>query len=135
MEPENAITTCFLSWTQEKVAQHDVFYYVLVNILLCNVGPVAAIRSQPELKDLMDALYNQVEDKWMILGVQLGISHGSLKSIEANRQRDPQNCLLEVLEMWLQQVDPPPTWAAIIDAVEFIGKKQLGKDLRHKYHD
>lgn len=135
MEPENAITTCFLSWTQEKVAQHDVFYYVLVNILLCNVGPVAAIRSKPELKDLMDALYNQVEDKWMILGVQLGISHGSLKSIEANRQRDPQNCLLEVLEMWLQQVDPPPTWAAIIDAVEFIGKKQLGKDLRHKYHD
>lgn len=135
MEPENAITTCFLSWTQEKVAQHDVFYYVLVNILLCNVGPVAAIRSKPELKDLMDALYNQVEDKWMILGIQLGMSHGSLKSIEVNRQRDPQNCLLDVLEMWLQQVNPPPTWAAVIDAVEFIGKMRIGKDLRHKYHD
>ena len=135
MEPENAITTCFLSWTQEKVAQHDVFYYVLVNILLCNVGPVAAIRSKPELKDLMDALYNQVEDKWMILGIQLGMSHGSLKRIEVNRQRDPQNCLLDVLEMWLQQVNPPPTWAAVIDAVEFIGKMRIGKDLRHKYHD
>ena len=110
-------------------------YIILVNILLCNAGPVAAIRSKPELKDLMDALYNQVEDKWMILGIQLGISHGSLKSIEVNRQRDPQNCLLDVLEMWLQQVDPPPTWAAVIHAVEFIGKKQLGKDLRHKYHD
>ena len=83
----------------------------------------------------MDALYNQVEDKWMILGIQLGMSHGSLKSIEVNRQRDPQNCLLDVLGMWLQQVNPPPTWAAVIDAVEFIGKMRIGKDLRHKYHD
>ena len=58
-------------------------------------------------------------------------SHGSLKSIEVNCQRGPQNCLLDVLEMWLQQVDPPPTWTPVIDAVEFIGKKQLGKDLRH----
>ena len=83
----------------------------------------------------MDALYNQVADKWMILGIQLGISHGNLKGIEIKRQQDPQNCLLEVLEMWLQQVDPPPTWATVIDAVEFIGKKQLGRELRHKYHD
>ena len=108
---------------------------ILVNILLCDVGPVTAVRSKPELKDLMDALYHKVADKWMILGIQLGISHGRLKSIEVNRQRDPQNCLVEVLEMWLEQVSPPPTWAAVIDAVEFIGKKQLGSDLRHKYHD
>lgn len=65
----------------------------------------------------MDALYNLVADKWKILGVQLGISHGSLRSIEVNCLRDPHNCLLEMLEMWLQQVDPPPTWAAVIDAV------------------
>ena len=80
-------------------------------------------------------MINQVADQWKILGVRLGIADGRLKSIEVNCQRDPQNCLLEVLEMWLQQVDPPPTWAAVIDAVEFIGKKQLGKDLRLKYHN
>ena len=82
----------------------------------------------------MDTLYHQVADKWKILGVQLGISHGTLRSIEVNCLRDPQNCLLEMLEMWLQQVDPPPTWATVIDAVEFMGKKQLGRELRHKYH-
>lgn len=102
---------------------------------ICDVGPVAPIRSKPELKDLTDALYNQVADKWKILGVQLGISHGSLRSIEVNCLRDPHNCLLEMLEMWLQQIDPPPTWAAVINAVEFMGKKQLGRELRQKYHD
>ena len=111
-----------------------MYCIILVKILPCDVGPVAAIRSKPELRDLMRALYNQVADKWMILGIQLGISHGSLRSIEVNCLRDPQKCLLEMLEMWLQQVDPPPTWAAVIDAVEFIGQEQLGRELRHKYH-
>ena len=101
---------------------------------ICDIGPVAPIRNKPELKDLMDALYNQVADIWMILGIQLGISHGTLRSIEVNCLRNPQKCLLEMLQMWLQQVDPPPTWAAVIDAVEFIGQEQLGRELRQRYH-
>ena len=38
-----------------------------------------------------------------------------------------------MLETWLERVDPPATWAAIIDAVEFLGEEQLGKELREKY--
>ena len=108
--------------------------YCIILVKYHSIGPVAPIRSRPELRELMDTLYHQVADKWKILGVQLGISHGTLRSIEVNCLRDPQNCLLEMLQMWLQQVDPPPTWAAVIDAVEFMGKKQLGRELRHKYH-
>ena len=37
------------------------------------------------------------------------------------------------LHAWLEQVDPPATWAAITDAVEFLGEEQLGKKLREKY--
>ena len=96
---------------------------------------ISAASRKPELKDLTDVLYHQVADQWKILGIQLGISHGSLKSIELKYRQDPHNCLLEVLEMWLQQVDPPPTWAAVIDAVEFMGKKQLGRQLRKKCYD
>ena len=57
---------------------------------------------------------------------------GKLASI-AEKHRDPQNCLLEMLEIWLERVNPPPTWAAIIEAVEFLGEEQLGKTLRDKY--
>ena len=38
-----------------------------------------------------------------------------------------------MLETWLKQVDPPPTWAAIIEAVEFLGEEQLGIELKEKY--
>ena len=80
----------------------------------------------------MDALYHKVADKWKIIGVLLEMPKGKLASI-AEKHRDPQNCLLEMLEIWLERVDPPPTWAAIIEAVEFLGEEQLGKTLRDKY--
>ena len=35
--------------------------------------------------------------------------------------------------VWLEQVYPPATWAAIIEAVEFLGEVQLERELREKY--
>ena len=32
-----------------------------------------------------------------------------------------------MLETWLERVDPPTTWATIIEAVEFLGEEQLGE--------
>ena len=98
-----------------------------------NVSPGGGMSSKPILKDLMEALYHKVADKWKVIGVFLEISNGTLSSIANKYQRDPQSCLVEMLGMWLEQVQPPPTWAAIIKAVEFIGEKQLGKELRDKY--
>lgn len=92
----------------------------------------STILSKPELKDLIDALYHKVADRWKMLGVCLQIPEGRLDNIEINR-RDPCNCLLELLQTWLKLVHPPPTWAAIIDAVEFLGEEQLGRQLREKY--
>ena len=80
----------------------------------------------------MDALFHEVADKWKIIGVLLEIPKGKLGSI-AEKHRDPKNCLLEMLETWLERVHPPPTWAAIIEAVEFLGEEQLGKTLRDTY--
>ena len=38
-----------------------------------------------------------------------------------------------MLKEWLkQQVDPPPRWAVIIDAIEYLGDKQLGRELRER---
>ena len=81
----------------------------------------------------MDALYHKVADKWKMIGVRLDIPMGKLAGIAEKFQRDPHICLVEMLETWLERVDPPATWAAIIDAVEFLGKEQLGKELKEKY--
>ena len=80
----------------------------------------------------MDALYHEVADKWKMIGVLLEIPKGKLASI-AERNRDPQECLINMLEIWLDRVNPSPTWVAIIEAVEFLGEEQLGRKLRNKY--
>ena len=73
-------------------------------------------------------------DKWMRLGICLGIQKGMLDTIAENCPHNAQNCLAEMLNTWLQQqVDPPPSWVNIVDAVESLGDKQLGKELKKKY--
>ena len=61
------------------------------------------------------------------------IPKGKLSGIAENCQRNPHKCLLEMLETWLERVDPPATWTSIIEAVEFLGEEQQGKELRKKY--
>ena len=68
-----------------------------------------------------------------MIGVFLKIPTGKLDDIATKYRDNPHSCLVEMLETWLKQVDPPATWAAIIEAVEFLGKKQLGIELREKY--
>ena len=81
----------------------------------------------------MDALYHTVADKWEHIGIYLHLPMATLKIIATQHPRDPQRCLIEMLEVWLKRVNPPPTWSAIIKTVEFLGEMQLAKELREKY--
>ena len=81
----------------------------------------------------MNALYHKVADKWKVIGLYLEIPKGKLAHIAEKCQDDPHSCFVEVLETWLERVHPPPTWTAIIEAVEFLGEEQLGNQLRVKY--
>ena len=56
-----------------------------------------------------------------------------LYGIESLFHMGYQFTLVEMLDAWLRKVDPPPTWSAIIEAVEFLGEEQLGRELREKY--
>ena len=85
------------------------------------------------MRDLMDALYHTVADKWEHIGIYLQFPMATLKTITAENQQDPHKCLIGMLEAWLKRVDPPPTWSAIIDAVTFLGEERLGMELREKY--
>ena len=59
---------------------------------------------RPILKDLIDALYHRVADKWKVIGVLLEIPKGTLSRIADKHQRDPCSCLVEMLETWLERV-------------------------------
>ena len=85
------------------------------------------------MKDLMDALYHTVADKWEHIGIYLHLPMATLKTITAEHQHDPHKCLIGMLDAWLKRVHPPPTWSAIVAAVKFLGEEQLARELTDKY--
>ena len=88
----------------------------------------------PDMNDLTEALYHTVADKWEHVGIYLHLPMPDLKTVAAEHQQDSHKCLIGMLGVWLRRVDPPPTWTAIIEAVEFLGEKQLARQLREKYY-
>ena len=86
------------------------------------------------MRDLLDALQHKVACKWKTLGIFLKIQTGILDTIEADHH-NTQDRLQEMLQVWLKQVDPPPTWASIINALDSdsLKEQRLAKELREKY--
>ena len=71
-----------------------------------------AIAPIPDMKDLMDALYHTVADKWEPIGIYLHLPMATLKTITAEHQHDPRKCLIGMLDAWLKRVHPPPIYLA-----------------------
>ena len=87
---------------------------------------------KPELKDLLKELYTKASE-WINIGVFLGIDPGKLDNIKAENHT-VQDCLREMLRIWLKGISSPPSWATIADAVELLGDQNLADQLRTKYH-
>ena len=92
------------------------------------------VRAKPEMKDLVKELYSKASDMWEDIGILLGIKDGQLKQIRTDNANDSRSCLREMLRIWLSRVDPPPSWSAIAEAVEFLGDENLATHLRSKYN-
>ena len=70
----------------------------------------------------------------MNIGVLLDVDTGRLDAIKTAENHAPDDCLREMLMIWLKGVPPPSSWAAIADAVEVLGDQNLADQLRTKYH-
>ena len=91
------------------------------------------ILDKPELSTVLRELINKVDSKLENIGILLRIESHRLKSVKKAECNDPQNCLREMLNIWLNKINPPPSWSVITDALECIGDEQLARDLRSKY--
>ena len=72
---------------------------------------------------------NNVCAKWYNIGVQLGVSVGTLDAIE-KQYSDPSDCLRKTLMTWLKS--STPTWTNIVDALNIVGEARLAADLEQK---
>ena len=86
------------------------------------------------MKNARSALY-PVRAKWRNFGIELEIDMGTLDSIERSFHFDHTECLTRMLDYWLKQTDPPPSWDAIVEALESgpVGEGHLAEQLKLKY--
>ena len=78
----------------------------------------------------MKLLYNTIADKWNALGTYLDIPTETLNIIEEKKGSDPQKCLLDLFDVWLMRLDPPPTWEAMAEAVGVVANPTLAEEVR-----
>ena len=87
-----------------------------------------------DLKTVRKAVWD-ARTKWMDIGIELDLSMPDLAAIEAAHRSDIGRCFIEMLTLWLKQVDPPPTWSALVAALKdpIIGYGDLAEQVESKY--
>ena len=84
------------------------------------------------LKEIQNELEELTAAKWHHLGVQLEIPSTTLSTIECNYPCDAQQCMTEVLRLWLRNA-PGCSWEKLTEALEAMGGYGvLVKKLRKK---
>ena len=72
-------------------------------------------------------------DRWQRLGVQLGLDINGLKALSKKNPSDPEQCLMDMLDMWLKQKGSAATWAIIVEAIQAIGDNALAENIAKKH--
>ena len=98
----------------------------------CIIIIVKQLELKPELKDVLRELYTKIADKWEDIGIFLSIIPGKLDAIKSSDSQS-HNRLREMLKVWLQQVEPAPTWKAMVKAIRDVGNDNLASELEKKY--
>lgn len=76
----------------------------------------------------MKILHNtKVASNWKCLGVMLKIKVSSLDTIAAKHPHKPEDCLMEVLQMWLNGTS---SWVTLIEALQVLEQEKLALELK-----
>ena len=77
---------------------------------------------KPKLKDAFRELLTLAAE-WKTIGALLGLQPHMLARVKADED-GVRNCLQGMLSEWLNQIDPPPTWAILVEAVEAVSQQK-----------
>ena len=105
--------------------------YAIVSIVVDYRRSRASL--EPSFISLLRELSDAVSSDWEDIGLLLKLTRGSLRVIKVDFPNDAKKCFREMIKLWLDQIDPPPSWAAIIEAINILGYEPLVEDLRKKF--
>ena len=83
---------------------------------------------------LLKELSSKVSPDWEDIGLYLELKPDLLYRIKSDNPQASKKCFREMIKAWFKQVDPPPSWSAIIEAIEILEYESLGDELRKKYN-
>ena len=83
-----------------------------------------------DLGDVLESVW-EARAKWYNIGLKLGVSVGTLDSINKAANQNPDNCLTAVIKDWLKNGKPKPSWAAVAKALKspMVGYGHLAEQL------
>lgn len=87
---------------------------------------------KPQLKDAFRELLTLAAE-WKTIGTLLGLQPHTLARVKADED-GVRNCLQGMLSEWLKQINPPPTWAALVEAVEAVSQ-QKAQEIRTRFRN
>jgi hypothetical protein len=95
------------------------------NLKIINTGKLTI----DDLGDVLEAVW-EARVKWYNIGLKLGISVGTLDSIEATSQ-NPDKCLTAMIKDWLKNGKPKPSLPQLAKALKsrMVGYAQLAEEL------
>ena len=100
---------------------------------MTNGGPrQPEVTSPPRFSVLLKELLSKVSADWEHIGLILELKEGDLSAIKSDHH-ESNKCFREMLKLWLKQIEPPPTWSAITDAIDVLEYESLAEELRKKY--
>ena len=87
-----------------------------------------------DLKTVRKAVWG-ARTKWMDIGLELDLDITDLNAIELTHRGDIGRCFIDMLTLWLKQVDPPPIWSTMVAALQepIIGFGNLAEQVEGIY--
>ncbi len=70
---------------------------------------------------------------WYRLGLELGLTNGTLETIEHNHQRDVETCKRRMVREWLKK--PQATWRSLELALLKVGEEEAAADVAEEHSD
>lgn len=86
----------------------------------------------PKLQEVFKELFG-LATHWKTIGTLLGLESQLLEEIKSDEE-SAHDRLQKMLSKWLKQIDSPPTWKYIADAVETVDATKA-QEIRKQFVD
>ena len=128
---QSAIPTDYLDSSPQLPSQSPTAMEVQQPPQSATPGPTDCLQARPQLLVLCKEL-RAISEQWKEIGLFLELEDDELGKVEFTHGSTPFKCMKEMLMMWLARKQPPPTWAAIIEVLEFLEHEKLAHTLKQK---